>query len=210
MPERTPEEKEWTKERTKAVLERYSAYQVLHDMGHGEIVPDRGTATQISCLFHGADARPSARYYPSEGGKNDHVYCFKCKEQWNAVALHAKLNNVPFMGALMELERRFGIKASKGPKNNAIADPGIKGSQYKSGQWGDVEKLIALAEKRLKSIRHLCNLTDYIKFCRVIDNIQWDLNHGDGEPHPTMVPTLRKLLDKISEAKELARQIESL
>lgn len=210
MPERSPEEKKWVRERTQEILERYSSYEVLHENGYGEIVPDRGTAAQMSCLFHGADAHPSARYYPSEGGKNDHVYCFKCKEQWNAVALHAKLKGIPFMGALMELERRFGIKASKGPKNDAITDPEIKGSNYKSGQWKDVEKLITLAEKRLKSIRYSCNLVDYVKFCRVIDNIQWDLNHGDGDPTPTMIPALRKLLDKISEAKELARKIELL
>src|SRR5271170_6588749 len=132
--------KEWIQRRVAAVREVYSAYQFLTE--HGVELPDESTAFQTNCLFHGADNRPSARYYPREGGRYDYLRCFKCRENWDCINLLAKFNGLRFMEALQDLERRFHIKIPRRPEAPEIVEPIDRDSNYVSDQWQDVPRVL--------------------------------------------------------------------
>jgi len=192
---------EWVARRIMAVRERFSAYDALMERGVDSI-PDDTTPTQIQCPFHGADNRPSARYYPRSGGKHDYVRCFKCRENWDSISLLSKYQGLRFMDALVALERRFHIQIPKRPEGPEIVEPAERGSQYVSDKWADTPRMISMMETKLLRIRDKCNLTDYIKFCRVLDAIDWDYEKIQ-KTVPAMTQALRKLMERMDEVANL-------
>jgi hypothetical protein len=199
---------EWIAKRASAVRDAYTSFSCL--MEHGiDTVPDESTPTQLSCPFHGIDARPSARYYPATGGRSDYVRCFKCKENWDAINLHAKFKGLKFMDALQDLERRFRIRIPQKPEAPEIVEPIERKSDYVSDKWADVPRVLALLEKKLQRLRERSSLIDYVKFCRVIDAVQWDLDHNGGQQTPEMVLVLQKLKEKMQALEDEADAIDS-
>lgn len=195
-----PEIREWISRRVAAVRETYSAFSCLTEKGIE--LPDESTPFQVSCPFHGADNRPSARYYPREGGKHDYLRCFKCRENWDCINLLAKFNGLRFMDALQDLERRFHIKIPKKPDAPEIVEPTERDSNYVSDQWQDVPRMLKLLEGKLARVKPKCSLTDYVKFCRVLDAVEWDFNKVN-KSTPAMADILKKLLGKMDEVMAL-------
>jgi hypothetical protein len=187
MVEFSDSEKRLIKQRVAAVNSVFTAFDALNE--NGVIITDRGSPIQISCVLpqHGPDKKPSARYYPGEGGEIPHFYCFKCKVRMNSVEIHAKSKGITFFQALSELEKRFDIKPPK--KSDQIDDNKPK--------IDVVARLFPLAEKKLRNIRNKCGMNDYIKICRTLDSIDWDLRHGNGKPTPEMEAALKQILEKI-------------
>lgn len=190
---------EWVDGRASILRSQYSTYDCLKENGFGEAIPDNSTPTQISCPVHGADTRPSARYYPSDGRRGDYVHCFACKLHADSIGLYSKFKGIKWFDALKELERRFGIKVSRAPNGAEIQEPVDKtSSKYESDLWSDVPQMLVMLEKKLKRIRDRVTMDDYIKFCRVIDNVQWDLDHTEQMVTPDMVIVLKKVYDKMN------------
>jgi hypothetical protein len=180
---------EWIKRRVDAVQKVYSAYDALTE--HGYEIPDRHADFQLSCGFHGPDTRPSARYYGS--GTSPHFHCYTCKIHEYGVGLYARLKGLKFMDALKELERRFDIKIPKRPESHDFKDPTEKGYDYKSEAWSDVPRVLEMLEKKLMRLRGRVSLIDFVRFCKVIDAVQWDLNHNGNQATPEMVAILTKV-----------------
>lgn len=189
--------KEWISRRVSAVDEVYSAFECLMEAGIDLI--DKGTDFQISCPLpsHGPDNRPSARYYGS--GSYPHFYCFKCKLNANGVNLYATLKGLRFMQALQDLERRFNIKIPKKPDTPEITEPTDRRSNYMSDRWSDIPSMLKIAETSLLRLRNKCTLPDYIKFCRVLDAVEWDFDKTKVAT-PSMVEVLQKLRLRMLEA----------
>jgi len=164
----------WIKQRSDAVRQAYSAFDCLNENGGGEMIPDESSPTQIPCKWHGADNRPSARYYPKSGREYDHFYCFKCKIRLDSINLYAKFRGLRFMDALTDLERRFRIKIPRRPEGPEIVEPSERKSDYASDKWRDVPRVLTILERKLLSCRDKCSMSDYIKFCRLIDSIRYD------------------------------------
>lgn len=159
------------------------------------------TPTQISCPVHGADVKPSARYYPTDGSRADYVHCYACKLHADSIGLYSKFKGLKWYDSLKELERRFGIKVVKRPDGPEIEEPVDKtSSKYQSEAWADVPKMLELMEKKLVRIRDKVTLVDYIKFCRVLDNVRWDLDHNQQVVTPEMVDIVKKTHDKMNAA----------
>jgi hypothetical protein len=191
---------EWVARRVAAVREAYSPFDVLMERGIQDI-PDKTTPAQIACPFHGVDHKPSARFYPAGSGRNyDIVRCFKCKENWDCINLHAKFKGIKFMEALVELERRFRIRVPKRPEAPEFTEPTDRGANYISDKWDDVPRVLILLETKLIRLRDKVPLTDYVKFCRVLDTVQWDLDRAAGKQTPDMVRILKRLRDVMDEA----------
>jgi hypothetical protein len=200
-----PEIREWIQRRVAAVRESYSAYTCLSEKGIE--LPDESTPFQVSCPFHGADNTPSARYYPREGGKHDYLRCFKCRENWDCINLIAKFQGLRFMDALQNLERRFRIKIPQRPEAPEIVEPTDRSSSYVSDQWNDVPRMLKLLDGKLARIKSKCGLPDYIKFCRVMDAVEWDFNKMN-KSLPPMADALKKLLEKMDEVMQLPDDLE--
>lgn len=183
-------DQEWVRERIKAVSERYDAFDALVESGIE--LAERDFTVQISCPFpeHGPDNTPSARYYAADGSDRAHFYCFKCRIRLDGIGLLAKMRGIEFMRALSELERRFGIKVPRRP-DVSIGVPTDKGST--SEAWGDVPRVLNHLEKKLSRVRNKASMLEYVKWCRVIDAVRWDLDHNGGKSTPDMVAVLMKL-----------------
>jgi hypothetical protein len=203
LSENRTELQEWVRRRTAAVHEKYSAFDALIEHGV-DAIPDEHTPTQVACPFHGADNKPSARYYPTDGRKPDYLRCFKCKENWRSIDLYAKYKGLRWMEALSDLERRFRLKIPRKPEVEEYVEPAERRSDYASDAWGDVQRVLNVLEGKLVRLRNRAPLADYVRFCRVIDAVQWDLSHAAGKQNPDMVKALirlREMMDAVPEAE---------
>jgi DNA primase len=197
-----PEVLEWIRRRSDAVEQTYDTYDVLTE--NGIEIPDRNTDFQISCPFHGPDRRPSARYYGSSS--KPHFHCYTCKFHAGPIDLYAKFKNVHFMDALKELERRFQIKVPRRPNYDEETKTRDKSTpNYKSDAWKDVPRVLEALEKKLIRIRDKVSMLDYVKFCRVLDAVQWDLKHNGDKQTPEMVQILDRLKMKMDESINVYR-----
>lgn len=186
-------EQEWYKRRVEAVEKVYGAYDVLTE--HGVEIPDRAMNLQLACPFHGPDNRPSARYY---GATNqEHFHCYACKVHETSIGLLAKFKNIKYNEALVQLERRFGIKVPRKPEES-ITESVEKSSHYESEAWKNIPRVLDLLEKKLMRLRDKASMIDFIKFCRVLDTVKWDYDHNGNVSTPPMISILdklRKLMD---------------
>lgn len=207
--ERT-ESQEWIRSRADAVSKVYTAYDAMVELGHGDGLVDHDTAIQVSCPFHGVDARPSARYYPASGHRPDYVRCYFCKENWDSLNLFMKFKGLDFMTALRTLERRFEIKVPKRRDDASIAEPIDRSSiSFKSEAWQDVPRVIKLLEAKLLRLRDKTSLQDYVKFCRVLDRVLWDYNISKGESNDAMIAVLPKLRDAMTAVPDLDNEFSN-
>ena len=102
------------------------------------------------------------------------------------------------MDALSTLERRFGLKIPRKPEPSPIVEPISKDSSYTSEKWSDIPVVLAILENKLLRLRDRCNMIDYIKFCRVIDAVQWDYERIQ-KVTPEMADVLSKLIQKMDD-----------
>jgi DNA primase len=159
---------------------------------------DKDTELQIRCPWHGPDNTPSARYY---AGQDPHFHCFTCKLHMRGIDIFGKLHNLKFMGALSELERRFNIKVPRRPETD-IEAPEDRNGQYQSKAWDDIPRVMDMLEAKLLRLRNSVPMTDYIKWCRILDAIRWDLDHNGGQPLPQMSIALSKLRNMMGGVKQ--------
>jgi hypothetical protein len=164
---------DWIERRVLEVRKRYSAFDALIE-GGVEGLSDEDSDVSIFCPFHHNVNTPAGRYYSKSGDRYDHFYCFSCKINLDSINLYAKFKGQRFMDALLSLERRFRIQIPRRPEPLPIADPIQRGSGYLSEKWTNIPTVLELLEKKLARIRDKCAMIDYIKFCRVIDAVEWD------------------------------------
>lgn len=197
MPRNTAEStaiQEWIRRRADAVRKSYSAFDCMVEHGQAEMLVDPTTPVQVFCPFHGNVNTPAARYYPSLGGRSDYVRCYRCKESWDCLNLYMKFQGLDFMESLKRLERRYGIRIPQKPEVADFAEPIDKSSSnYVSPAWRDVPRVMTILEKKMLRLREAIPLPEYVKFCRVLDSVQWDLDHGDGKPTEGMIQVLSRL-----------------
>lgn len=200
------EGQEWVTRRAKAVLAAYTAFDALTE--NGIELQDRGEDMQIPCPFHN-DTRPSARYY-ARGGTDCRFHCFKCKYHLHGIDLFMKFKNLDFMTALVELERRFRIKVPRRPEAPDIKDPVDRASDYVSDGWSDAPRVVKILEGRLKSLRGVVPMSDYVRFCRVLDSVQWDLDKSEGTTTPDMVHVLSRVKAMMEEASSRSAEASAI
>lgn len=194
-------DQQWVRDRIAAVSERYDAFDALIE--NGIELEDRVVTMQIQCPLpgHGPDNKPSARFYAADSSGPCHFYCFKCKERLDGIGLLAKLRGMEFMRALSELERRFGVKIARRP-DASIEAPVDKSGAYESQAWSDMPRVMEMMEAKLLRMRSHVPLIDYVKWCRLLDAIRWDLDHNGGQPLPQMATALAKLRGVMDKAKQ--------
>ena len=196
-------DQQWVRDRIKAVSERYDVHDALIEFNIE--VDDRDVTLQIQCPLpgHGPDNRPSARYYATDGSSSAHFYCYKCKMRLDGVGLFAKMKGLDFMRALSELERRFSIKTLKRPEASLQA-PIDKSGTYESKAWEDVPRMINMLEAKLLRLRPTAPLVDYVKWCRFLDAVMWDIDKNGGQPMAHMAASLVKLKEAMDKSRQNA------
>jgi hypothetical protein len=198
LPSLSTTAQEWIRRRADAVRSKYTAYACMHENGHGEYLVDEDTPVSVFCPFHANFNTMAARYYPASGRRSDYVRCFRCHENWDCLNLHMKFKGVGFMDALKDLERRFRIVVERRP-DDAPEEPVVdkSSSNYVSDAWSDVPRVLSMLEEKLERLRATASLHDFVRFCRVLDSVSYDLDRAKGEQTQEMVDVLAALRAKM-------------
>lgn len=187
------EHQEWVSKRVEKVNSEADLYSILTEFGFE--IPERGGDYQIQCPFHGADNRPSARYYCKKGKKAAHFRCFKCKITLEVVGFTAKTSNISFMEALSRLERKYGIIVSKALSFSLPEELNEK----TSSKWYEVPSLLEALESKLSRLRYKASMNDYVSFCHALDSVRIEYDRL-GEQNEGMLIKLnevRKRMDDV-------------
>jgi len=187
------EVRKWIDRRVSAIKAVYGTYDCLTENGV-ELV-DENTDLQISCPFH-KDRRPSARYYATASG-SPHFHCFTCKLHLDSINLYMKFRGVEFMQALSELERRFGISVPRRPES-----PELQPDEPEPDRWADVPRMLGLLERKLLRLRDRTSMIDFVKFCRVLDAVGYDLERNGNNPTPSMAIALNRLREMMDSVED--------
>jgi hypothetical protein len=79
------------------IIEKVDLAQVmLHYNVKFAYSPEFADEAQFSCPFHGADNKPSARYYRATKS----CYCWVCRKKWDVVGFVREKESLSFNGAL--------------------------------------------------------------------------------------------------------------
>lgn len=111
MAEDTSDLKAWFEHRVKTIHATVTVYDILRRNGVS-LRHSTERVEQISCPFHGKDEHPSARIYPGSAGSPSHIWCFVCREHWDAISLWKKYGgdeSKKFHQVLSEIEKAYGI-----------------------------------------------------------------------------------------------------
>jgi CHC2 zinc finger len=82
------------------VLEKVDMAEVmLHYNAKFAYNPKFADEAQLSCPFHGADNKPSARYYRA----TQSIYCWVCRKKWDVVSFIRDKEHLSFIGAINHL-----------------------------------------------------------------------------------------------------------
>lgn len=183
----------WIQERIQRLHETVQAHDVLRHFGVD--VDDR--EMQISCPFHGADKKPSARVYMRNGERHSHVWCFVCQEPWDCIALWRKFmaDDAPFTRALWQMEQAFGLDKIDPPEYVQWESETHQGTTETKD---DITRLFEVCERRLRENKGSFEMRPYLTLGTVMDRLlqEWE----DGKASSDKVKAvLRKVLDKIGE-----------
>jgi CHC2 zinc finger len=163
---------DWYRVRIENICEHVSAADVL--ARHGVELRRKGAqAEQISCPFHGADAKPSAKYFPGDRDGRSQVWCFVCRERWDAIGLWKKFTGTErFSEVLRQLERAFGLKTPAPPadlsQESASEDPLLV----------QAKRLFDLCENRLREHRGAFEMMQHLKLGQLLDHQRFFFDNG--------------------------------
>jgi hypothetical protein len=190
----------WVRKRIDNIHENVTAYEILQ-RGGVDLNKSDGEEEQFSCPFHGEDRRPSARVYPTEGGRPSHAWCFVCQEKnWDAIGLWRKFNgeeDKPFTQTLSEIERAYGLKTPELHFEAILED-----APREDPSAEKVRILLQTCENCLRrarpAYRELRDLNGYLTIGSVLDRVyyQWDKRQLEVEK---VLAILQKMLGKITE-----------
>lgn len=187
---------EWFRQRVEQVHTKVTVYDVLgrNGVGISQLTDDQ--EEQISCPFHGADEKPSARVYPADARSHSHIWCFVCRERWDAIELWKKFNGgeeKKFGRVIAEIEQAFGLEVPDVPKGRAVR----KATQEEQ-DLAEFDTLYVVCERRLKEARRAFDMTGYFKLGSALDRIATRVtNRNVAASDGTRV--LQQVLSKIGE-----------
>jgi len=183
---------QWMKDRVANIHANITAADVLvrngitlHKNGHQQ--------EQISCPFHGEDRKPSARYYPQNNNGSSSVWCFVCREQWDAIGLWKKFNGESkFSELLFNIERAFGISPPESRLPTAIVE-----EEYDPLQE-EVKSQFEACESRLRQERDQFEMETHLKLGSIVDRLRY-AHENNLLPLEEVKLRLDQVLDKIGE-----------
>ncbi len=191
--------KAWYNIRTKAIHDRVTVHDILRRNG----VSFRHTGDreeQFSCPFHGKDESPSARVYPSSPRSPSHVWCFVCRERWDAIALWKKYSGgeKSFHRLLSELEKLYNITTPPVPEG-AYDKGGLSATEQEKAEF---ERLYGVCEQRLTGARddyvRLQDMNGYLVAGSVLDKVYYQVGEGTLSARDGL-DILKRLITRIGE-----------
>jgi hypothetical protein len=121
------------------------------------------------------------------------VWCFVCKERWDAITLWKKFSQFegPFTRLLHEIERAFGIEVPETPPRNDNFDD-------VDDVDDELDQLYDICERRLKGAKASFTMDGYLRVASVLDRLAHRLEAGK-ITNTDAKATLQQVLNKIGE-----------
>lgn len=190
--------REWIYQRRDTLLDKVSAQDVLRYFGVNLKFTSGDHAEQILCPFH-EDSRPSARVYPSQGGRPSAFYCFTCGGKPKDIfGLWKEFKGDPemkFSVVLKGLEGAFGIETPEPPKREFYGAEPLRGP---SEEEVEVRSLLEVCERRLRDAKANFQMPGFLLVGQCLDRLHYRIGKGAIDLVQAKV-IMRKVLDKISE-----------
>ena len=180
----------WIEARADTVRRQISVHDVLRR--NGADIRGDGREEQISCPFHGADAKPSCRVYPDTERGSSHAWCFVCQERWDAIGLWRKYSgaDLKFTRILTEMERAFGIIPLEAPPDPKFEEDAIDPEMI------ETDNLFDVCESRLKGARNSFDMKSHLILGSVLDRLRYQVE-GGRTSYPKAKLVLQSVLAKI-------------
>lgn len=194
--ERSETYREWVRQRTETLKQAVSAHDVLRYFGVQLKYSGDDNEEQISCPFHGQDADPSARVFPSDARSSSRLYCFVCQARWDIFALWKKFqgqDELRFTAILLGLEKAFGLPTPEAPK--------VDWEGKKSGPTEEEHALfdlLAVTERRLRQAKPSFEMKGFFVVCKLLDRIHHEVQQRQIEVG-VADQRVRAILDKVGE-----------
>jgi hypothetical protein len=177
----------WIQVRIETLHQRVNAADVLSRYGV-KLRYDGSRSEQMMCPFHGNTNTPAARYHPADNKSHDHVWCFVCNKNWDAIELYREFENLgteaKFSAVLRGLERAYGITPPETPP--VVAD------EPDDHEQAEIEGLLDTCDFRLKKGRNAFDMRGYLTLGSIIDRLRWQFDNGK-----TLVPSARLTIEKV-------------
>lgn len=179
MPDSNEELKAWFEQRVKAIHETVTVYDILRRNGISlRHTTDR--VEQIACPFHGKDEHPSARIYPGSPSAPAHIWCFVCRERWDAISLWKKYGGdetKKFHQVLSELEKAYGLKPPE------ISRSGFSQAETAADKdRSQFDSLLSMCEERLINVREdyatFGDMVGYLTVGSILDKVLFGVTEG--------------------------------
>ena len=184
----------WRQARVESIHANVTVYDVLQHFG--VVLKQKGNnrEEQISCPFHGKDAKPSARVFPSGRTGRSSVWCYVCQEHWDTIALWKKFqdNSASFTQVLSAIERQSGLKPPDAPK--AVS----KEAQRHAEEVAELTKLFDVVERRLQGAKDSFDMVRFFTVGSILDRLRYDFEQNK-IPFTGVHQCLMRVLDKIGE-----------
>lgn len=118
------------------ILDRVRLEDLLRQEGliHGAMDEE-----QLSCPFHGADNKKSARYYR----ETDSMYCWVCRIRWDLFGYYAQKSGTSFSETLRNIISEYRIDTSSIPERSVV----LSSSRRKTETAPTVSQKVLYVEK---------------------------------------------------------------
>jgi hypothetical protein len=151
---------------------------------------------QLSCPFHGADRKKSARYYR----ETDTSYCWVCKEKLDVISYIQKKEGFSFNDAIKYLIKTYRIDISRLPEvseNNIkkIKERTIPKRDNRKYNLDKIKQAIMLTKDDIKYETFLKFIYLYMMLKYVVPEDKFD------EQYETMRSGMKRVFDKIKKDK---------
>lgn len=171
---------------------------LLAEYGYG-VVQDTHREQQFACQLHGADNKPSARYYPLTNS----TYCWVCQKTRDPIAYVMEHEHVDFKDAIRLLEGRLGLPSLPW-EDDRLAEPAPRNPVDEINnrvlgfdeRRGYVERLLmSMMQERLQDNTEAKTL---LMFWEVFDRIEYGMlreNWTDAQGMEGLALLERRLLE---------------
>jgi len=187
--------KRWIEDRIAEIHRRVSASDVLSRNGVN-LKYGGSRSEQMFCPFHGNSRTMAAKYHPADARSNDHVWCFVCQKQWDAIALWKKFaqHEGRFTALLREIEREYGIEVAESPLAMLNEDRDDEADL----EAAEVQTLLDVCNRRLIRAKRAFEMQDFFKLSVALDRLQIHITERS-IPADKAKAAMATVLDKIGQ-----------
>jgi len=146
--------------------------------------PQKAVEVQFRCPFHGADKKPSARYYrPTQS-----AYCWKCHKSWDVISFVMDKEGFSFVDAIRYIVNRYNVNISSIPD-----DPDIR--EKKQPKPAESSVTLLAIERKLQELRGKLIFEKYRAFCTAVIMARFAVSQGTNSVD--MIKKIESKLEKI-------------